>query len=156
MGESEQRFRATFEQAAVGVAHVGADGRFLQLNQKFCDITGYSQKEMSALTFQDITYPQDLDKDLAYMYELLDGSRNTYAMEKRYIRKDSSIVWVNLTGSVIRKQSGEADWFVAIVEDISQRKSAEDGPAPEQGLFAVPHRFHGRCCFLHQVAGAYH
>ena len=125
LGESEQRFRATFEQAAVGVAHVGADGRFLQLNQKFCDITGYSQKEMSALTFQDITYPQDLDKDLAYMYELLDGSRNTYAIEKRYIRKDSSIVWVNLTGSVIRKQSGEADWFVAIVEDISQRKSAE-------------------------------
>ncbi len=124
--ESELRFRATFEQAAVGVALVGSDGHLLRLNQKFCDITGYSKEEMQALTFQDMTYPEDLDKDLEYLRELLDGKKNTYAMEKRYICKDSSIVWINLTVSAVRKENGEVNWFVSIVEDISQRKLAEE------------------------------
>ena len=75
LSESESRFRATFEQAAVGVAHVSTDGQFLRLNQKFCDTTGYAQDEMITLMFQDITHPDDLEKDLDYVLQLLDGQQ---------------------------------------------------------------------------------
>ncbi len=125
LAEREKRFRATFEQAAVGIAHVGLEGRFLRINQKFCAITGYSQEEMLKLTFQDITHPEDLEKDLYYVKELLDGAKNTYSMEKRYLRKDNEIVWINLTGSLLRDETGTPSYFVAVIEDISGRKRGE-------------------------------
>ena len=123
---SEARFRATFEQAAVGIAHVTPDGRFLRLNQRFCDIVGYSQDEMVARTFQDITHPDDLDTDLEHMRQLLAGETATYAMEKRYLRKDGEVVWVNLTVSLVRKATGEPDYFVSVVEDITARKKLQE------------------------------
>ncbi|MGB5180032.1 MAG: PAS domain S-box protein, partial [Gammaproteobacteria bacterium] len=122
---SELRFRATFELAAVGIAHVALDGRFLRINRKFCDITGYAQDEMMQLTFQDITYPDDLDADLAYVHQLLEGEIESYTMEKRYVRKDAGLVWISLTGSLIRDAAGQPDWFVAVIQDISERKRAE-------------------------------
>jgi PAS domain S-box-containing protein len=122
--ESEARFRATFEQAAVGIAHVGPDGSFLRLNQRFCDIVGYSHDEMLAQTFQDITHPDDLDADLEYVRQMLAGEIETYDMEKRYFRKSGEIVWVNLTVSLVRRATGEPDYFVSVVEDITERKRA--------------------------------
>jgi PAS domain S-box-containing protein len=122
---SEARFRATFEQAAVGIAHVAPDGRFLRLNEKFCDIVGYSQDEMLARTFQDITHPDDLDADLEHTRQLLAGETETYDIEKRYFRKSGEIVWVNLTVSLVRQATGEPDYFVTVVEDITRRKQAE-------------------------------
>ncbi|MGB5605168.1 MAG: PAS domain S-box protein [Gammaproteobacteria bacterium] len=122
---SEIRFRATFEQAAVGIAHVALDGRFLRINRKFSDITGYLQDEMMQLAFQDITCPDDLDADLAYARQLLEGEIESYTMEKRYVRKDAGLVWVSLTGSLIRDAAGQPDWFVAVVQDISERRRAE-------------------------------
>jgi two-component system sensor histidine kinase UhpB len=124
--QSEERFRATFEQAAVGIAHVAPDGKFLRLNQKFFEIVGYSQKEMQSLSFQNITHPDDLARDLDYVQQLLDGRRNSYSIEKRYVRKDSEIVWVNLTVAAIRMDDGQAGWFVAVIEEISDRKEAEE------------------------------
>ncbi len=100
--ESEQRFRATFEQAAVGISHVGIDGRWLRVNQKLCEIVGYTREELLELTFQDITYPDDLEADLALVDRLLAGEIETYSMEKRYICKDGSTVWINLTVSLGR------------------------------------------------------
>lgn len=99
--ESEERFRATFEQAAVGIAHVDPYGWFLRVNQKLCDIVGYTREELLELTFQDITYPDDLDADLEYVRQLLAGEIQTYSMEKRYFRKDGSVVWINLTVSLV-------------------------------------------------------
>ncbi|MGB5605769.1 MAG: PAS domain S-box protein, partial [Gammaproteobacteria bacterium] len=122
---SEIRFRATFEQAAVGIAHVALDGKFLRINRKFCDITGYSQDEMLQLSFQDITYPDDLDADLAYVHQLLEGEIENYTMEKRYVHKDAGLVWISLTGALIRDAAGQPDWFVSVIEDISERKRAE-------------------------------
>src|SRR4030042_3732814 len=84
--ESEEKFRVTFEQAAVGIAHVAPKGRFLRINKKFCDIVGYTEEEMLAHTFQDITHPDDLETDLVYVNQLLNSMIPTYSMEKRYIR----------------------------------------------------------------------
>jgi len=124
--ESEERFRGTFEQAAVGIAHVNLEGRWLQVNQKLCDIVGYTQKELLERTFQDITHPDDLEEDLKYVQRVLANEIQMYTMEKRYIRKDSSPVWVNLTVSLLRAPSGEPKYFIAAVEDITDRKQAEE------------------------------
>ncbi|VGO23461.1 PAS domain S-box protein [Pontiella sulfatireligans] len=123
--ESESRFRATFEQAAVGIAHVSPDGHFLRINQKFCDIVGYSRDEMRALTFQDITHPDDLDADVAEVQRLLDGEGDTYSKDKRYIHKNGSIVWITLIVSLIRDDDAQPKWFAAVVKDITEQKLAE-------------------------------
>jgi PAS domain S-box-containing protein len=123
--ESEELFRATFEQAAVGIARVAADGTFLELNQKFCEIVGYTREEMLSLTFQDITHPEDLSADLDYLRQVLAGEIATYSMEKRYMGKDRSLQWVNLTVSLVREVSGEPKYFISVVEDINGRKQAE-------------------------------
>ena len=125
VSRSARRFRATFEQAAVGIAHVSPDGRFLRLNQRFCDMVGYTRDEMKAKTIQDITHPEDLEADLEKMQRLLRGETDAYSLEKRYLRKSGEILWVNLTVSLVREEAGEASWFVSVVEDITARKEAE-------------------------------
>ena len=123
--ESEIRFRSTFEQAAVGIAHADPIGRFLRINEKFCDIVGYSREEMLAQTFQDITHPEDLDSDIAQVQRLLGGEVSSYSREKRYIHKDGKTVWVNLTVSLVRDAIGEPDYMVGVIENIDDRKQAE-------------------------------
>jgi PAS domain S-box-containing protein len=123
--ESEERFRWIFEQAAVGVAQVGPDGRWLRVNDKLCEITGYTRSELLEKTFQDITFREDLDTDLENMRRLLDGDIETYSREKRYARKDGSIVWVNLTVSLVRDQADIPKYFISVIGDISKRKRAE-------------------------------
>ncbi|MBN4003774.1 PAS domain S-box protein [Nostoc sp. LPT] len=123
--ESEQRFRAAFHQAAVGIAHVAIDGSWLLVNQKLCDILGYTLEELQLLTFQDITHPDDLNTDLKYVKQILADNIQTYSMEKRYFRKDNSIIWVNLTVSLMRESSGEPKYFISVVEDISVRLAAQ-------------------------------
>src|ERR671910_424127 len=123
--ESEERFRATFEHAAIGAAQVGIDGRWLRVNRRLCEIVGYEREELLQRTFQDITHPDDLEGDLAHMRLLLEGELQTYTMEKRYLRKGGPEVWVNLTVSLVRDASGEPAYFIAVVEDISERKKTE-------------------------------
>jgi two-component system sensor histidine kinase UhpB len=123
---SEKRFRATFEQAAVGIALVSPDGHWLRVNQKLCDIVGYTRDELSSLTFQDITHADDLDIDLAQMHQVLEGQLDTYTLEKRYLKKDGSPVWINLTVALVREEAGKPDYFISVVEDIQRRKRAEE------------------------------
>jgi PAS domain S-box-containing protein len=123
--DSEQRFRATFEQAAVGIAHVGPDGRWLRVNQRLCGIVGYAREELLALSFQDITHPDDLDLDLAQVRQMLNGTLQTYSMEKRYIRKDGATTWINLTVSLVRDAKGAPAYFISVIESIAARKQAE-------------------------------
>lgn len=123
--ESEKRFSATFEQAAVGIALVGLDGTWLKVNQKLCSIVGYNQEELLEKTFHDITYPSDLAEDLKNVQLLLDGKIKSYDIEKRYVKKDKSVVWINLTASLMRKRSGMPDYFIAVVQNIDDRKRAE-------------------------------
>ncbi len=123
--ESEARFRSTFEQAAVGIAHVGLDGRWLTFNQKLCDIVGYTEVELLDSKFQEITHPDDLALNLEYVRQLVAGEIQTYVMEKRYIHKLGRIVWVNLTVSLRRDPLGKPLHFISIVEDINDRKQIE-------------------------------
>ncbi|OQP56384.1 hypothetical protein A4R26_04245 [Niastella populi] len=124
--ESDERFRSTFENAAVGIAHVGLNGVWLKVNSRLCEIVGYSQEELLARTFQEITYPADLNADLQLVNDLLRGKIDTYSMEKRYIKKDGSSIWSNLTVSLAKKRNGHPDYFIAIIQDISEQKQAEE------------------------------
>ncbi|MCT7984383.1 PAS domain S-box protein [Laspinema sp. A4] len=123
--ESEAKFRAAFEQAAVGIAHVGLDGNWLEVNQKFSDILGYSREELSNLTYQDITYVDDASLDVEAQAQLYDPAINTVTLEKRYLHKNGSLVWVNMTASMIRNTLGEPQYFLAVFEDIRERKQAQ-------------------------------
>jgi PAS domain S-box-containing protein len=122
---SEGLFRAVFEQAAVGVAQVGLDGRWVRVNERLCQILGRDGDRLEGLTFQDITHPEDLDADLEQARRLASGEIDSYSMEKRYLRDDGSVVWGNLTGSVVRDAEGRPSYFIAIVDDITSRKQAE-------------------------------
>jgi diguanylate cyclase (GGDEF)-like protein/PAS domain S-box-containing protein len=124
--QSEERFRATFEQAAVGIAHVSPGGDWLRANQKLCDIVGYPREELLRKTFQDITHPDDLAADLGYVRQMLAGEISSYTMEKRYFRKDGQVVWINLTVALVRRSGGEPDYFISVIEDITERKRIEE------------------------------
>ncbi len=123
--KSESAFSGTFNQAAVGIAHVGTDGAWLQVNKKLCDIVGYNEDELMKLTFQDITYQDDLSIDLNYVKQMLAGEIKSYSMEKRYKRKSGELIWANLTVSLIRKSDESPGYFISVVEDISERKKIE-------------------------------
>ncbi len=124
--QSEARYRAILEQAAVGISQAdSATGEYIDVNQKFCDIVGYSRDEILGTAFQNITHPDDLGADLEYMRQLCEGKIRTFSMEKRFYRKDKSIIWVNLTVSPLWAVGEEPSSHVAVVEDITERKQAE-------------------------------
>ncbi len=126
---SEERYRQTFEHAAVGVAETGLDGRCMRVNDKLCEITGYSRHELLNKTFMEITHPDDLDEDLRQMQELLEGSRPSFSMEKRYIRKDGNVVWVALSVGLIRNVDGRPHYTIVVVQDIQDRKKISEALA---------------------------
>ncbi len=123
--ESEEQFRTAFEQAAVGMAHLSLDGRYLIVNEKFCRISGYAREELLDRTFKDITHPGDLDNDLNHFKRMLSGEIDSYSTEKRYIRRDYSQIWTRLTVSLVRDATGDPGYFVSVTEDITARKRAE-------------------------------
>jgi PAS domain S-box-containing protein len=123
--ESEARFRGTFDQAAVGIAHVDADGKWLKVNQRYCDILGYSEAELLQMTFREVTHPDDIALNAEYYRRLREGEIADYAIEKRYIRKDGLMVWVALTVSPVSNPEGETQYYTAVAEDISDRKRTE-------------------------------
>lgn len=123
--ESEEHFRLTFEQAGVGMAHVDLAGRWLRVNRKLCDIVGYSESELCHMKFQEITHPDDLTDNLAQSEKILSGELDNLTLEKRYIRKDGAVVWVNLTVAARRDSNRQFMHFVSVVEDITARKNAE-------------------------------
>ncbi|MEM8864336.1 MAG: PAS domain S-box protein [Planctomycetota bacterium] len=131
---SEAEYRSTFETAAVGIAHVGMDGAWLRVNDKLCDIVGYTREELKQRTFQDMTHPEDVDADLRQFGPLMRGEIAGYSMEKRYFHKDGHIVWVNLTTSLRRSESGEPECCISIVEDISERRRTERQLAETQSI----------------------
>jgi two-component system, cell cycle sensor histidine kinase and response regulator CckA len=122
----ESRFRSAFEQVAVGMNHVTPDGRFLRVNQRYCALTGYAPEDLLRLRVSDITHPDDLERDLGQIERLLRGDCPTASWEKRYIRKDGSIIWVNLTASVIPSPSGAPQYLSGVVEDVTARIHAQE------------------------------
>lgn len=122
---SEARFRGTFEEAAVGISHVDRNGRWIRMNQRACEILGYSRHELAQLTFQQISHPDDLDEDMRRFNALMSGAIDSYSHEIRRRRKDGRIVWLQLTASVQRDEEGTPQYAIRIIEDITARKEAE-------------------------------
>lgn len=127
--DSEERFRATFEQAAVGIVHTAFDGRILRCNQRFAEIIGYPIDEVPEITYQQITLPEDLAESLGMVDRLLHADADSSSWEKRYIRRDGSLAWVKITTSLQRDGKGQPLHLVAFVQDITPRKSAEENLA---------------------------
>jgi PAS domain S-box-containing protein len=118
-------FQNAFEFAAIGMALVSTEGKWLRVNRAICEITGYSEAELLKRTFQEITHPDDLDLDLENVRKMLAGEINTYQMEKRYFHKNGSIVWVLLSVSLVRTESGEPLFFIGQIQDITRQKTSE-------------------------------
>jgi|GEM_PF-1023316 len=123
--ESERRFRSTFEQAAVGVSHVSPQGDWLRVNDKLCEITGYSRAELLQLKFQNVTHPEDLEENVKSFNQVLNGELDTYSGEKRYIRKNNDPVWVQQTISSVPDEDGQSAYLISVIEDITDRKKME-------------------------------
>jgi PAS domain S-box-containing protein len=132
---SEERFRQAFEFAGAGMAIVGLDGGWLKVNRVLCEITGYSERELLEKNFQDLTHPEDLDADLSHMHEMLENKRRHYQKEKRYIRRDGSVVWIHLTSSLVRDGAGAPLHFISQFEDITLRKRAEEAVRESEERF---------------------
>ncbi|MEG4815144.1 PAS domain S-box protein [Microcoleus sp. K5-D4] len=122
---SEEQFRHAFEDASIGMAIVSLDGHWVKVNPALCQILGYSSEELLALTFQDITHPDDLDADLSYANQLLAGTISTYQLEKRYFHKQGHIIWILLDGSLVQDGQGNPLHFIAQIQDITARKEAQ-------------------------------
>ncbi|QDU82389.1 Autoinducer 2 sensor kinase/phosphatase LuxQ [Polystyrenella longa] len=135
--ETEKLFRITFENAAVGMAHVAPDGTWLRVNNRLSEIVGYTPEDLLQLTFQDITHPEDLNADLESYSKLLAGEIEKYAMEKRYYHKEGNIVWILLTVSLVKHENGEPDYTIAIIQDITERKTLEEASAETQRLLST-------------------
>ncbi|MEG4021455.1 PAS domain S-box protein [Microcoleus sp. S13C4] len=122
---SEEQFRHAFEDASIGMAIVSLDGHWIKVNPALCQILGYSSEELLALTFQDITHPDDLDGDLNYAHQLLAGTISTYQMEKRYFHKQGHIIWIILNGSLVQDEEGNSLHFISQIQEITARKEAQ-------------------------------
>ena len=122
---SEERFRSAFDHAAIGMALVGLDGRWLQVNGSLCRLLGLSRDELLRKTAQDVTHPDDLEADRALVRRLLAGTMPTYQLEKRYFDRDGNVVWVLSSVSLVRTADGSPSYFINQIEDISERRQAE-------------------------------
>ena len=122
---SDSLFQSAFEFAAIGMALVSPEGKWLRVNRSVCEITGYTEAELLKRTFQDMTHPDDLDLDLANVDKMLAGSIDTYQMEKRYLHKKGNIVWVQLSVSLVRNKAGEPLFFISQIQDITRQKTSE-------------------------------
>ncbi len=123
--ESEERFRATFEHAPVGIAHLDGSGRWLRVNEKFCQIVGYDAATLVKMRYQDITHPDDLAKEILEAQKLSAGASDRYSIEKRYARPDGSWVWVMRVVSAVRDTAGNFQYVISVIQDITERKQAE-------------------------------
>jgi diguanylate cyclase (GGDEF)-like protein/PAS domain S-box-containing protein len=125
LSASEARFRSIFDLAGTGIALVSPSGGWISVNDSLCRTLGYTSAELQRLTFQDVTHPADLDLDLGLLRQLRAGEIGQYQLEKRYIRKDGAIVWVNLNVSKKENEAGEIEYLISMIQDISAQKEAE-------------------------------
>lgn len=144
--EAESRFRATFDNAAVGISHIDLTGQWLRVNDRLCQILGYSREEMLEQTFQEMTFADDVENDVQQFAALKSGEIDRYTIEKRYVCKSGDLVWISLTVSLQRDDSGQPIYAISIMQDISQRKQFEN-----QLSGAVEQRDHFLATLSHEL-----
>src|SRR5690349_3546513 len=147
--ESESLYQATFNEAPIGIAQTGLDGQFVKVNRRFCEMLDYTPEELLRWNFRDVTFSEDIGRDQESIRKLLAGELQHDRIEKRYVRKDGKIVWVSRTASLRRDASGRPEHFLVVVEDITERRQAEERLAAEKQFFdtaidALPGVFCGR------------
>ena len=147
--ESEARYRSTFELASVGISLVAPDGTWLSVNEPLCQIVGYSAEELSRMTFQDITHPQDLHGDLELLRKLVAGEMESYQIEKRYLHKDGHPVWISMSVSKKVSANGTLEHFIAVIRNIQARKEVEEALAALR--LQLEERVHERTVQLSQA-----
>jgi PAS domain S-box-containing protein len=123
--EMRDRFRSIFDHAPIGVAMVSLEGRYLQVNRSLCEILGYTEEELQALTWQEITHPDDLAASSAHARRIVEGEFPKYHLEKRFLHADGRTVWASLSVSLVRDAEGEPLYFVSQIQDVSERKNIE-------------------------------
>ena len=123
--ESEELFRSTFDRAVVGIAHVSLEGNFLYINDRWCTIVGYTRDDLMMKSFEDLAYPDDRYENTAFLKSLLANENQAYSAEQRFSRKDGTVVWITLKVSLLREAAGAPKHYVAIIEDISERRRVE-------------------------------
>lgn len=136
-------FRSAFDQAGIGMALVALDGRWLHVNRALCHLVGYTEEELLQRTFQDITHPEDLEVDVEHTQRLIRGEADSYQMQKRYFHRTGKTVWILLTGSIVRDQARQPQFFIAQIQDITEWKRAKE---VGEMIFELP-------IALHFVAG---
>jgi len=135
--ETEDRFRSAFEDAAIGMAIVAPDGRFVRVNRALCELSGYSEDELLGLTVRDLTHPDDWEENRRRIRDVLAGPARTFQMEKRYVGKGGSEVWVLLSASLVRDAGGEPLYFVSEMQDVTGRKRTEEQLREAQKMDAI-------------------
>jgi PAS domain S-box-containing protein len=135
--EDEQRFRRIFDEGPLGMAMVDRDYRFTRVNARFREMLGYTEAELEGVTFPQITHPDDVEKDVKLAEHVFDGEIPFYQIEKRYLTKTGASVWASLTATVIRNESGKPLYGLAMVEDITERRRAEDALLESERVEAV-------------------
>ncbi len=141
--QGKQQLEDTFEQGATGMAHSELDGRWIRLNQTYCDIVGYTKEDMLKMHFRDFTHPEDLELDMRQLRRTLDGEITHYSFEKRYTHRLGHVVWVHLTISLVRAANGEPSYLIAVVQDISDRKKTEQALRTSEHLLRQAHGIAG-------------
>lgn len=151
---SEREFSSAFEYASIGMALVSLNGKFMRVNSSLCRLLGYSAKELKALNFQDITHPDDLDADIDFVNRMINGSIESYTMEKRYFDKKGKVLWINLSVSMVHHADGTPKYFISQIENITDWKNAQfslsESEVKYRSLFE--NSLHGK--LLHEFSGA--
>lgn len=122
---SEETFRTAMESASIGMALVAPDGHWMRVNKALCNLLGYPSDELMRTDFQSLTHPDDLENDLDYVQQMLEGRRENYQMEKRYFHKSGRVIWTLLSVSMVWDDDGKPDYFIAQMQDITERKEME-------------------------------
>jgi PAS domain S-box-containing protein len=135
--ESEERFRRIFDEGPIGMIITGLDFCFLKVNPALCHMLGYTEQELTKLSFPDITHPEDVKKDIENASKLIKGEIDEYRTQKRYIKKNKEVIWIDLTATVVKDEGGKPDYFLTIAEDISERKKAEEDLIESEAQFKI-------------------
>ncbi len=135
-----KQLQDTFEHSSTGMAHSHIDGRWIRVNQTYCDLIGYTKDELQALSYRDFTHPDDLGLDDDQLARTLKGDIASYKIEKRYLHKLGHVVWVHLTISLVRQPDGQPDYLIAVVQDITARKATEQALRTSEQLLRQAHQ----------------
>lgn len=152
LARGTQKLEDTFEHGATGMAHSEIDGRWIRINQTYCDMLGYTKAEIMKMHFRDYTHPEDVKLDLRQLKRTLDGEITHYSFEKRYIHRQGHVVWAYLTITLIRKPNGEPDYLIAVVQDITARKATEQALRTSEQLMRQAHALAGLASWQADIA----